>query len=638
MLSPISDANSQGDPMISQFPRQTARRIIFFILFVVACLLYVHPAERLLFSLSQTTLIGDGTDIVPAPYFFDRLKSAFTEDPRSFLYGAVLIPDIGAPTGSPAWYSGLERILITASTLLVGPEQSAVLYLIILQLATASLMYFFCRRLHIHPVISFGLALAWAFCPYTRARAKVHLSLAGTFHWPLALILIQTLSARRVDQKTTMFAVVGFLGIAMLPFYYLAQIAFFFPLLVFLYLALSRELAPDVPFLKVSGKKLLLGALCAIPALFWITVTLKRPTPSTYVSQVDPFAQTLSSHPDERHPFLSIFFAHPIDYLSGDVGIGPADPNPIKEGLNERVYETLGPSNPHERAHGVRWTMLLALVVSLLILGLWRRSALSRVEKVYLYFFLAVGTLSFWLSLSPDLPFNNWGLSNLMYKLFPQIRVPNRASLGVHFAVLASVGICIQALLRDLDKPFLKRLVYFSVPLAVFFEFPPLMQNLPTSPLLPKFSRLTDPGYKCGSGLTYPYLSGSKRPLQYYYFLQKMRTSDCDIFNRNTPDPIDEGLFSLFPSSNIQEKLQTNFISEFDKLKRFTSCSGTTWIVFTPEIPVEAQKKICSKLGWSLDQQGVCLRESPQQKSQTLLSGESALENCIASASFSGSL
>ncbi|NJM09559.1 MAG: hypothetical protein HC883_01265 [Bdellovibrionaceae bacterium] len=154
-------------------------------------------------------------------------------------------------------------------------------------------------------------------------------------------------------------------------------------------------------------------------------------------------------------------------------------------------------------------------------LGARRLAHLAQAARKLQAGLLIFGLFSFWLSLSPDWPWQGSGPAYWLHTLVSQIRVPSRAGIYVHFAALLLAGLFVHfRRLKWLALPGL-------LPLLMIVDLPPFWQPMPISPVRPPLQALM--GKECGAGLYFPYVAGDAGMLQDYYFLQEMRGSKCGI-------------------------------------------------------------------------------------------------------------
>jgi hypothetical protein len=466
-------------------------------------------------------------------------------------------------------------------------------------------MYFLGKILKINRVIAFGMGVAWAFCAYTRARAKVHMGLVGIFHLPLVFIGLYLIYKKK-DLKSFFFATICFFIASTMSFYYVVTLVFLAPFFVgFAYISSENKST------LFNGTKRLMIAL--LPAITWLLLSVTHPVPKVFISDKSPFPNT--GQPPVGyiyHPFLDWFGSHPIDFFTGDVGNGIQDNNPLREKLNEHVYNNPLNSNAHERANGIRWSLWILSLTGLLFSVFKTKFYKDSKDKTLIVYFMIFGTFNFLLSMSPMTGHYQFSPSFWIYKFVSQIRVPNRAGIGVHFATIIISGIFIKNLLLKMGKSSKKKLLILVFPLIILLDFPPMNLMMPISPILSTYKDLENEKSNCGYGIQFPYSSSQIAQLHFNYFIQRMRNNNCLIVNSSEENLVDLYLIRNFGLTKpFVMNLEGGDFSKIKELKSFIECAPLNWIVFHEALSNKTQIKICSQIGWRLLDQGVCL---PSQK------------------------
>lgn len=467
-------------------------------------LIYIHPGEIYLFEKSTTQVLSDGTDPATFPYQFGFLIDQFKNNTSNLFYGAVFNANLDYPHGQPMWIPMIERIQVLFLSLFLPVEQISTGLVLLSMTLNGLFMFLLGRAFQISNVTSFGMGLAWAFSAYTRARAKVHMGLVGIYHLPLMFLCLLLL--KKDDKKSFILSSLGFLIISFMPHYYVVTLAFFTPL-IFVFIWLQ----------KLDRNYFFRICLAALPAIFWLCWSLLKPLPSSVQFNGAVFPTT-GQTTEAYHPYLNHFKAELLDYFTGDIGLGPEDINPIKMSLqNNLAANNFNGSNPHEKAQGIRWIIWIFAITGIIVL--------FRKEKIIL-FFIIFGFISCWLSLSPE-----YGASLWLHKLVNQIRVPNRAGIGLAFSLIMIAGIFVHHLANKLDpKQFNTKLIPWAFVAIIIFELPPLINFMPIANILPKFDVLTNKK-DCGVGITYPVIQNEQSNIIYYYLLQRLRGSNCKILS-----------------------------------------------------------------------------------------------------------
>lgn len=581
--------------------------------YLLLSLLYIYPAQSPFLSSDTTLVLSDGSDPVTFTYQFAFLKKTFVENPKELLFGSVFNPHMDAPYGVNLWIAQTERVIVIFLSFFLPVEQISTGLVLVYMTLDGFIMFLLARAMNIPNLVSWGMGCAWAFNAYTRARAKVHMGLVGIFHIPLVFLALIFVSKKKKSHK--MAALVFFIIVASSSHYYVVTLAVFTPLLL-AFAWIQRDPSD-------SKKKFVLNLFSlTVPAIAFLAYNLLVPV-SPWSNNTAPYFPPTGMHKtDEYHPFLDRFGAKPIDYFTGDIAIGLKDPNPIKEILNITLAkDNYHNSFPHEVALGIRWQIWLLAFIALIYLAKKNNEIFSASDKKTSLLFCAFGVLSLLLSISPD-SMPSGGPSLWLYRVIPQIRVPNRAGIGVSFSLIILAGLFLKSFFNSfpvLQKTKLYIAIAFAV--LVIAEFPPLYQAMPMSNIDPVFKALTG-NNPCGTGFLYPYASGQENSISYYYLLQRMRGSNCNIINSSTPSILDNKMGALFASEFVFNRLRKNTSNEVSLLKHFTNCSDITWIVFSPPLKKETSQGLCAGMKWNWHSDGVCINP------ETLPKMKKSIEDC----------
>lgn len=575
------------------------RPIILIAVSLALTYLYLYPGSQAWLENRPDTVMSDGTDATTVPYIWDQLRQEWRQHPTRFLYGTVWTNTFDPERGYPIWVSWIERPIGLVMVYAGSVEQASTGIVIGLLLFSVLCMYGLGRYLDWNPWLSFALALAWAFCAYTRARAQVHTGFVGVYFIPL-LFLGLLLAVRGKTRRTLFSAAAALLVAVMAPHYYVVTAAFLSPFFL-LYVWLQPETQED----KLGVVKRV--ALATLPAILFLAFNLKFATPpEARVSSREALPQTGETFDGQLHPFLRIYAARPIDYFTSDLGLSQAfqDINPLKTLVNENVYKSLvqdgANGNTHERTNGIRWLLWLLAAAALLSAARGRRAK----ERKFILYFTGLALFTFWLSLSPDTL--GFGPSAWLYKLVSQIRVSSRAGIWVHFSVLMIVGTWLSSSLAPTK---LKQVL--TVPLVfaalIVIEYPPLWQTVRMAPIEPAYTSLSRDKGACGAGLYFPFASNNYASIPYYHFLQRMRGSDCTHLNSFADFAHIAFITRLFPpTESFLNRLAADLVTPM-RLERLAACVPLNFIVFDPSITGSVAGDYCRSLGWSMTEPGVCV-------------------------------
>ncbi|MGZ3722558.1 MAG: hypothetical protein ACXVA9_06490 [Bdellovibrionales bacterium] len=569
-------------------------------LLVLLAYAYLYPGSEALLDQRTDTVMSDDTDPATLPYQYGNLIKTWQEHPSRFFYGTVYYDGHDPEFGIGYWVSWSERWIVLATSYFFPVEQLSTAFIFILMILNALCMYGLARYLNWNRSIASGLAIAWAFCAYTRARAKVHGGLVGTYHLPL-LFLGLFLVVRGKGKRSLIAAAACFLIAVTAAHYYIVNSLFLAPFFL-LFVAMQPEARRNL-------KRMALRLTSAIlPALLFLAFNFLNTIPSgTRMSVAQSFPQGGEIQTGVTHPFLFYFAAHPIDYLGGDISLNATteDPSPLKQAINEKIYDSIREnpgSNAHERTNGIRWSIIILSLAAIIYLALGRFRG-DPTTNNNLWFFALFALFTFWLSLSPDVPFTGMGPSLWLQSIFHQMRVPSRAGINVHFALLMITGFFLSSQIK-----WRKLLQYPGVfPLIMIAGYPPLAQNMPMASIRPAFTELQRENGACGAGLYFPYASFYQASNLEYVLLQRMRGSDCSILNALMAKPRVAFLTSKFPPSMdyLRQLPQDQMTPAL--LEKFARCVPLTWIIFDPAVPQDWREGICRRLGWQMNPSLSCI-------------------------------
>jgi hypothetical protein len=168
--------------------RVKAASIGIVLLTLVLTYFYLAPGFEALLEGRRDRVMSDGTDGASLPGAYDALIQTWRTYPSRMFYGSVYMERLDPEKGSAYTAPWNERWLVVLSSYFVPVEQLSTALVIWLMLINVFCMYQLGRYLQWPLAIRYGLSIAWAFCCYTRARAKVHMALAGIYHLPLIFL------------------------------------------------------------------------------------------------------------------------------------------------------------------------------------------------------------------------------------------------------------------------------------------------------------------------------------------------------------------------------------------------------------------------------------------------------------------
>jgi hypothetical protein len=588
------------------------------LVFALLASIYLYPGMGPLLRADRTEAMSDGTDPVTLPFIYEQVARVARDTPSHLFYGALPNTVFDAPEGSAAWMPWIEKFLSLSLTPFIPSEQIATALVFILLILNGLSFFALGRAMDWPKALCLTLSICWAFNSFTHARAKVHPAMTALYHLPLIFLGLRLLQKDTKSLKTMGLAALCFLAAACTLHYFILLTAVFTPFLIAFYLL--GEKPPG------SWKRPLLRlATAALPAVLLLLWCVTHPLPAD-MQKARALPKTGEHREDQLvHPFVTVFAARPLDYLAGDTGVGDADWNPLRSWITSYTESHLDGGNTHERANGIRW-LLLVICAAAGAISMRRKSiAVDAFSRRYYLLFLSMGAFAFWLSLSPVYFGHAWGPFAWLHFAVPQLRVPSRAGIFVHFSALMIVGGFLQAWLfaeggaekahpRLQNKKWRKFLSFPAVlPLWALLSFPPLLNPLPLSKIQPPYSSLTSPDFiDCGTGLYFPYVSGNYGVLEYYYFNQRLRGTHCSALNANETNPRDQLLFRSFPlHPQVIAALQQDNPQFFQALLNFAECTGIQWMVFDSHVPESWKSRFCRALGWERSEADVCRARPP---------------------------
>ncbi|MEO6576344.1 MAG: hypothetical protein ABIP89_21000, partial [Polyangiaceae bacterium] len=431
----------------SRMPRWTPD-VAAYLIIVALGYAYLFPASHDVFYPNPNRMIGDNTDLVGISWQYQVIVRTFLHDPSRLVFGAIFTEDTNAPLGAALWIPWDERILVLLLAPFTRDETLPTVVTWALMSLTGLAMYAFGRFLKWPRFVALGMGICFAYNNYTRSRASVHTGFTGLFGIALVFLALELLSqreppvaasgadveeTRRRRRKTAIWAAVVLLLAMFSSHYYLVMLVVLAPF--FLIYFVLRARSSNLPIWRSVGRLV----VCSLPAVFFLGWNFLMP--------VAPKYRTASAAPEVRKEnveYLHAFGAHPIDYLGFDVKFGSKDWLKSRIEYTETIRAEIGGSNLHERSNGIRWSLLAVLFVAT-VSQIWpnrvRPSEVRSSQLRGLLIFYAA--MCFLLSLSPQglkVYDTEIGPSLLVFKYFPNFRVPSRFGPFAEFGIIAVVG------------------------------------------------------------------------------------------------------------------------------------------------------------------------------------------------------
>lgn len=550
---------------------------------VLAGLLYLHPATTNMLAGKTGTYLGDGGGDPQTLAFYDsQLIETFRKRPSYLLYGAVYSPQQFAPAGVPMWVPWIERIVVPLVGLFTTePSRLITLVAWVLMSLSAVCFYGYARSMDWGRVLSLSLALCWAFNPFTRARIDAHVALAATYYLPLvfwALELTKRGAAEegKAQRRTIALAAMAIVGSTMAAHYFVVSLLFLSPFCA-LYYFLTRDRA-------VSWQRNTVTLLvAALPAVLFLAWNILKPVPSGVLSAGESAVPV-----NDQTQILYDLAARPQDYLGGDVRFGTDDWNPLRAMVN-LVITRGGRTNSAEPANGIRWAVLLVVLVGVISLIVPRvRRRIARDVKLKLLALFLFGAMAFLYSMPPDIikiGGVELGPSRLAFAIIRNFRCPCRVGPSVHFAALVMAGTFLHEWTKgrwfDVDVVPRTLALGIAMPLVVL-DYPPT-KPLIVAPLRRARVELERPnGQGCGMGMYIPAGNGWEWDTR----TQEFYGTSCEIM-----DP---------PKGLLLRKEDVTSVAR---------CARLSWIVYTGAPPL--LDEVCKDLGWERASKDSCRAPSP---------------------------
>lgn len=592
-----------------------AAGFLLVVLFVGLTYAYLYPGSEAVFEGRTDVMMSDGTDPAPVPWVYDLIVDTWHEKPHRLFFGSVYVDAGDTENGNAFWTPWSERWSVVLLSYFLPTEQLYGGYVFVLLLLNGLCMYMLGRTRGWSRTLSYGLAIAWAFCAYTRARAKVHGALAGLYHLPLIFIGLD-LVVRKKSKRSLALAALAFLAAGTAAHYYLVIAIFLSPLFV-IYAVMQPEF-------KAEWKRILSRlAIATFPLLVFLAFNRLVPVPSDAAITATKVMELETPRADEIKTFLKVFYAHPIDYLTGDLSLAADsrgypktdDLNPLRESFNDHVVRTISEGNFHERTNGIRW-VIIGLAAFALVTLVWRRRTLDVPYKRQVGFFALFGGVCFLLSLSPDFPFDEMGLSYFVYTIMPKIRVACRSGIGVNFSLLMIAGLYI-ANLPEKSKWRKAWLLPGLFPLVMVLDYFPLIP-MPLAPVQPAYASLARTTGACGPGMFFPFVNGFFEQISHYTMMQRLRGTDCTVLNNMRNIPEVEVVLRRFPPipAFMNDVGKNPTIPE--TIERLANCVPLNWIAFHPAVSRDFAAQTCQRLKWTLHEDGTCIAPDKTRKLRNL--------------------
>lgn len=560
--------------------------LIVTLLLVVAGYAYLAPASFELLRGNARVMVGDGSDSLTIPWQYQQILDVLHARPQDLLFGAVYTNQINAPEGAGSFIPFIERLFVVGLAPFLRTDLMPTAVVWGLMVLSGLCFHAFGRVLGWPRAVAFALALAWAFSPHTRARAVVHNVMVGTYWAPLVLLALYVLARPpgRLSTRGSLFAAAGMLLFAVFAAHYYVMIAAIMaPAFLLYYVALVPRSAS-----RVAATWRLAAA--AAPAALFVLWSIAMPVPS-YGARALRDVVAVRSETDQM---LANYGAHPSDYVLGDLKFGDRDLLPARAKLTRGVMEEVR-DNRHERTNGIRWSVLAACAgLGVMLASRRLRRRLSPLERTLGLLAFAVGGWAFAFSLSPQglrVYDVDLGPIQLVAKVFPRFRVPNRIGVVVHLAALLGAGVFVSHFMKKHLGRRSARAAALGValPALAVLDYAPL-HPVKVAPIPPVLTELEAQG-GCGAGMTVPFTTWAFHDEDYYDVIARVRSTSCQVLHTAYLTREDE-IMRVAVALPAQQGDRAPAVN-------VARCAGASWFLFRLDLPEERRRAFCADMGWS---------------------------------------
>ncbi|MDB4942535.1 MAG: hypothetical protein JWP97_2069 [Labilithrix sp.] len=590
--------------------------LVVSLLLVLAGYVYLLPASAELLRGNAQVMIGDNGDSLTEPWTYQLLIDTFHAHPRELLYGAAVYSDqMNAPQGVLQYVPWMERMFVLGFSTFLRADAIPTAFVWGQMWLSGLCFYLYGRVLGWSRAVTFALAFAWAFCPYTRARGTVHIGFVATYWVPLVYTALHLLARRvRFSPRGSIAVAAGmFLFAVFAAHYYVVIAAIMAPACVWYFL---RELPRGASRLGALGRL----ALAALPAAAFVVYSFVAPGPAWAMKRLESFPETRS----ETAKYLSYYGAHPLDYVLGDMKFGHHDLIPLREKLTREARKEVR-VNRHERTNGIRWTVLASfLALGITLTSKRLRRGLSADERRLGGFAAVLALGAFLVALSPQgirVYDTELGPVRWISWLLPRFRVPNRTGIVVHFAALLGAGVFLDHHLRRMLAGRDVRSFACAAALVVVMvlDYPP-RYGVEMANVIPvrKDLEAAAGGGPCGAGMTVPYVTWGFHDENYYEVFTSLRRTSCQVLH---------GANLTVDDDVVRAALGRDLIDEPTRLEaeRVARCAGASWVIFRLDAPEDLRRTFCAEMGWTFFAPDGC-----RAPAGTPLPGLRPLRECIA--------
>jgi hypothetical protein len=560
---------------------------------------YLSPASGALLRGDGSVMIGDDTDAITNPLQYAIVLDTLRHAPGRLLFGAIHTAQLGAPEGEALFIPFIERAFVLLFALFLEPDLMPTAMVWALMVLTGTSLYGCGRVLGWPRALCFALAIAFAFTPYTRARGTVHIALVGLYWAPMVLAALHLLARPPKLLATGSRAVAVAAGLLLLSafaaHYYVIMAAVLAPFFAWFY----AYMLPRGAAWLGAARRLVVAAAPAVAFVGW---TALAPTPPG----VRPHVANVKASSAVTDEYLHAYGAHAIDFVAGDVKLGERDLLPWRARLTRAVRAEVR-DNRHERTNGIRWTLLVALALAPAVLAAHRhRRLLDEHERRLAVSAIALAILASLLAISPDglRAFDTeLGPVQLVARLLPRYRVPNRMGTMVNLAAVLAAGTLLAAWARGRRR---RGAVLSALPLVMLADYAPL-DPVPLQPIRPRRSELAQGEPACGAGITLPYVSWSSPNADFYRVEAELRGTSCRLIHAGYLTDEDGKLEAALGTVPL-------IVGDLERARAFASCTRASFVLFRLDLPADTRRSFCAAMGWSWIGEDACRRPGPPEE------------------------
>jgi hypothetical protein len=542
---------------------------------------------------STNQMVSDGTDPRGLLWGYQIILNTWHDHPSRMFYGAIYTEAMNAPSGHALWMPWCERILVPLLAPITNDTSMATAFGLIFLVSNSFAFFWMSRAFRWPTIVGYAGAVAYGLTPFTRGRVSVHMALTGIHYLPLVIGGLERLASyqtattdgepdRKREWRTILVSMLAFFGVATSAHYYLIITVLLLPVLAVFFFVRARS--DGWPAFRQRSRMLALAAV--LPTTF-LAFQFLVPLPSEFKGKLGAFPP---ADPKVQMQYLQDVGAHPVDYLVGDVKFGHEDIIPLRGKVTKWVREHMDGSHPHERANGIRWTILTCQIAALGYRFARRKEKKLSIDghRTATGIWLFLGLYAFLFSLSPRgfvVYGEEYAPSLAANFLLPNFRVPCRFGPVVNFAAIAIVA----DFLTELQQRRWGKRRWIGVVLAPLVAFLVVIEFLPRHKMISSYVRppiqVSQPDGSCGPGVFLPFSNWD------YWAFEETRGTKCTLLNP-TSEASAAQLEGMIGGTDFARPGQK------DALLAFIRCAGLEWVSFRGNVPAPIREAVCSELGW----------------------------------------